>query len=92
MAQSLCYLKGTGTIVICCHQDQVLQIADIEDRVKLKVPGLKDRASLLAELERRGESCDADSQRTQAKIRSMFAGGTVKRVYQRQGKRSDIIH
>ena len=59
MAQSLCYLKETGTVFICCHEDQVLYVADIEEiEVKLKVSGLKDRASLIAELERRGQSCD----------------------------------
>ena len=25
MAQSLCYLKGTGTVVVCCHDAQVQQ-------------------------------------------------------------------
>ena len=51
MAQSLCYLKGTGTVVVSCHEDQVLQVADIEHKVKLKVSALKDRAFLIAELE-----------------------------------------
>lgn len=36
MAQSLCYLKGTGTVVVCCHEDQVLQVADIEHKLNLK--------------------------------------------------------
>ena len=54
-ARSLCYLKGTGTAVVCCHEGQILQAFDLEDRFTLKAFRLKDRASL--ELERRGESC-----------------------------------
>ena len=58
----------------CWAAHQVLQVANIEDRVKLKVSGLKDRASLLAELER---IMPWDSERTQAKIGSTFAGGAT---------------
>ena len=89
MAQSLCYLKGTGTVV-CCHEDQVLQVADIEHKVKLKVSGLKDRASLIAELERRGESCDETVKELKQKLEACLQ--EEQRVYQSQGKRADIIY
>ena len=90
MAQSLCYLKGTGTVVLCCHEDQVLQVADIEHKVKLKVSGLKDRASLIAELERRGESCDGIVKELKQKLEACLL--EEQRIYQSQGKRADIVH
>ena len=90
MAQSLCYLKGTGIVVVCCHEDQVLQVADIEHKVKLKVSGLKDRASLIAELERRGESCDGTVKELKQKLEACLL--EEKRIYQSQGKRADIVH
>ena len=90
MAQSLCYLKGTGTVVVCCHEDQVLQVADIEHKVKLKVSGLKDRASLIAELERRGESCDGTVKELKQKLEACLL--EEQHIYQSQGKRADIVH
>ena len=57
VARSLCYLNGFGAVVICCHEAKVLQAVDIEDRIKMKLSRLKDRASLITELERRRESC-----------------------------------
>ena len=41
-ARSLCYLKGAGTVVVCCHEGQTLQVVDLEDGVALKAPRLKD--------------------------------------------------
>lgn len=90
MAQSLCYLKGTGTVVICCHEDQVLQVVDIEDRVKLNVSGLKDRASLLAELERCRESCNGTVKELRQKLEACSL--EEQHIYQSQGKRGNIVH
>ena len=64
---------GTGTVVICCH----------EDRVKLKVSGLKDRASLIAEMERRGESCDGTVKELKQKLEACLL--EEQRIYQSQG-------
>ena len=81
MAQSLCYLKGTGTVVLCCHEDQVLHVADIED---------KDRASLIAELERREELCDGTVKELKQKLEGCLL--ERQRIYQSQLKRGDIVH
>ena len=56
VARSLCFFEGVGAVVICCHEDQVLRVIDKEDRITLKVSRLRDRASLVTELERRGKS------------------------------------
>ena len=89
MAQSLCYLKGTETVVICCHEDQVLQVADIEDRVKLKVSGSKDRASLIAELERRGKSCDGTVKELKQKLEACLL--EKQRIYKSQLKGATLF-
>lgn len=74
MARSLCYLKGIGTVVICCHEGQVLQVVDIEDKVMLKASHLKDRASLVTDLKRRGESCDGTVKYLKQRLEACLLG------------------
>ena len=83
-------MKGTGTVVICCHEDQVLQVADIEDRVRLKVSGLKYRASLIAEMERRGELCDGTVKELKQKLEACLL--EKQRIYKSQLKTGNIVH
>ena len=90
MARSLCYLKGIGTVVTCCDEGQALQVVDIEDRVTLKASRLKDRASLVAELERRRESCDGTVKCLKQRLEACLL--EEQRMYQSQGKTIDIVH
>ncbi|XP_078361460.1 uncharacterized protein LOC144645790 [Oculina patagonica] len=90
MARSLCYLKGIGSVVICCHEDQVLQVVDIEDRITLKASRLKDRASLVAELERRGESPEGTVKCLKQRLEECLLA--EQRMYLSQGKKADIVH
>ena len=90
MAHSLCYLKGTGTVLICCHEDQVLKVVDIEYRLTLKVSRLKDRASLVTELERPRESCDGTVKDLKRRFEECLQ--VEQCIYQSQGKSVDIVH
>ena len=74
----------------CWAGHQVLQVANIEDRVKLEVSGLKDRASLLAELERRVKSCHGTVKELKQKLEACLL--EMQRIYQSQGKRGNIVH
>ena len=74
----------------CWAGHQVPQVANIEDRVKLKVSGLKDRASLLAELERRGESFHGTVKELKKKLEACLL--EEQRIYQSQGKSGNIVH
>ena len=51
---------------------------------------MKDRASLIAELERRGESCDGTVKELKQKLEACLL--EEQRIYQSQGKRADIVH
>lgn len=51
---------------------------------------MKDRASLLAELERRGESCDGTVKELRQKLEACLL--EEQRIYQSQGKRGNIVH
>ena len=40
VAPSLCYLNGFGAVVICCREAKVLQVVDIEKRIKMKLSSI----------------------------------------------------
>lgn len=89
-SRSLCYLNGTGTAVICCHKDGVLQVVDMEDRVKLKVSRLRDRTSLVKELEKRDQSCTGTMNSLKERLQACLV--RERSNYEKQGKMFDIIH
>ena len=89
-ARSLCYLEGTGTVVICCHEANILQVVDLEGRVARKVSRLKNRTSLVTELERREQSCDGTVKDLKQKLEACFQA--EKRNYQSQGRKFNVVH
>lgn len=90
MACSLCYLKGVGTVVVCCQEGQVLIVVDIEDRVTLRASRLKDQASLVKDLERRRQLCDGTVKCLKERLEAHLLA--EQRMYQGQGKMVDIVH
>jgi len=55
--RSLCYIKSMGAAVFCESGPSTLHVVDLEDNIKLKCFRLRDRASVVAELEKRSLSC-----------------------------------
>ena len=90
MARSLSYLNGFGAVVISCHEAQVLQVVDIEERIKMKLSRLKDQASLVTELERRRESCDGTVKDLKQRLETCLLA--EQRIYESQGKKVDFVH
>ena len=89
-ACSFCYLKGTGTVVICCHEATIFQVVDLEGRVTLKVSRLKDRTSLVTELERREQSCGGTVKDLKQKLEACLQ--KEQSNYQSQGRTFDVLH
>ena len=40
VAPSLCYLNGFGAVVTCCNEAHLLQVVDIEERIKMKLSSI----------------------------------------------------
>ena len=89
-ARSLCYLEGKGTVKICCHEANILQVVDLGGRVTLKASRLKDRTSLVTELERREQSCDGTVKDLKQKLEACWQ--EEHRNYQSQGRKFDVLH
>ena len=89
-SRSLCYLNDTGTAVICCHKDGIIQVVDMEDRVKLKVSRLRDRTSLIKELEKREKSYTGTMNNLKERLQARLV--KERGNYEKQGKMFDIIH
>ena len=83
-ARSLCYLNGTGTVIICQVDTGALKIIDLEDTITLRPSRLKDRASLVDELGKRVLSCTGTVKKL--KERLQFELQKEKESYQSQGK------
>ena len=77
-------------MVICCHEANILQVVDLEGRVTLKVSRLKDRTSLVTELERREQSCDGTVKNLKQKLEVCLQ--EEQRNYQSQGRKFDVLH
>ena len=55
--RTLCYINSVGAVVLCEHGSGSLHVIDLEDKIKLKSTRLRDRETVVAELEKRTLSC-----------------------------------
>ena len=66
--RTLCYMNSAGAAVLCEHGSGTLRVVDSEDKIQLRSTRLRDRATVVAVLEKRALSCT----------------GTVKQLKERQ--------
>lgn len=88
-ARSLCYLDDMGTVVLCQSDAGVLQTIDLEDKVTLRPSRLKDRRSVVHELEKRELSCTGTMKQLKERLQSQLQ--KERESYQRQGKDFEAI-
>lgn len=87
--RTLCYLKGVGAAVLCEHCSGSLRVVDLEDKVKLRSSRLRDRASVVAELEKRMLSCTGTVKQLKARLESHLE--EERQSHQRQGKNPETV-
>ena len=87
--RSLCYIKSMGAAVFCGSGTSTLHVVDLEDNIKLRCFRLRDRASVVAELEKRSLSCSGTVKQFKERLESSLQ--KEQRSYQAEGKSSKYI-
>ena len=87
--RTLCYMNSVGAAVLCEHGSGTLCVVDSEDKIKLRSTRLRDRATVVAELEKRAPSCAGTVKQLKERLESHLQ--KERESQQREGKSPETV-
>ena len=86
---TLCYMNSVGAAVLCEHSSGTLRVVDSEDKIIMRSTRLRDRATVVAELEKRTLSCAGTVKQLKGRLESHLQ--KERESQQREGKSPETV-